>query len=445
MFGTLTLGYKDTYYLEATGRNDWSSTLPSTDKSYFYPSIGLSVIPSNILHLPEWIPFWKLRGSWTVSKTDLGIYDLNTAYTIQQNVWDGLNTASYPNSIRGHVKPITNRTWEIGTNASFLEGNRLRLDVSYFNKLTYNNTIKQTISSSTGFSSRLMNIDEEYVRKGVELTIDATAIKTRDFSWDLSLNVSSSKRYYAKLDEEFSADNLWTYVGARTDHYTYKGYDKAPDGSYIINSNGLMTRSQYATLVGYTDPNVEYGLANVFKYKDFTLTLNFDGRIGGKSWANTEFYMLETGAHPDTDNQWRYDEVVNGKKNYIGEGVKVVSGEVKYDQYGRITSDTRVFAQNDIETSYEDFVRSSRNNPDKLVQDKTFLKLREMSIGYNLPKKFIQKLRMKSCYAGLIGQNLFVLTKDFRFSDPDGFESVEGDNLSSPSIRYVGVNLKVEF
>ena len=74
--------------------------------------------------------------------------------------------------------------------------------------------------------------------------------------------------------------------------------------------------------------------------------------------------MLETGAHPDTDNQWRYDEVVNGKKNYVGEGVKIVSGEVKYDQYGRITSDTRVFAPNDIETSYEDFVRSSHNNPD---------------------------------------------------------------------------------
>ena len=243
----------------------------------------------------------------------------------------------------------------------------------------------------------------------------------------------------------FSPDNLWTYVGARTDSYSYKGYDKDPDGNYIINTNGLMSRSQYSSLIGYTDPDLEYGLANVFKYKNFTLTLNFDGRIGGKSWSNTEFHMLETGAHPDTDNQWRYDEVVNGKKNYVGEGVKIVSGEVKYDQYGRITSDTRVFAPNDIETSYEDFVRSSHNNPDKLVQKKTFLKLREMSIGYNLPKKFISKLSMNSCYVGFIGQNLFVLTKDFRFSDPDGFEDIEGEDISSPSIRYVGVNLKVEF
>lgn len=445
LFGTLTLGYKDTYYLEATGRNDWSSTLPSTDNSYFYPSIGGSIIPSNIISLPEWIPFWKFRGSWTVSKKDLSVYYLNTAYTIQQNVWNGLNTADYPDYLLGNVKPITDRTWEIGTNISFLQGNRLRLDISYFNKLTYNNTSMQRISSATGFDYRLMNIDEEYVRKGIEVTIDATTIKTKDFAWNLSLNISSSKRYYAQLDDEFSADNLWTYVGARTDHYAYKGYEKAPDGSYIINSNGLMTRSQYETLVGYTDPDLEYGFANIFKYKDFVLTLNLDGRIGGKSWANTEFYMFETGAHPDTDNQWRYDEVVNGKKNYIGEGVKVVSGEVKYDQYGRITSDTRVFAPNDIETSYEDFVRGSRYNPDKLVQDKTFLKLREMSLGYNLPKKFINKLGMNSCYLGVIGQNLFVLTKDFRFSDPDGLEDVEGEDLISPSIRYVGVNLKVGF
>ena len=144
-----------------------------------------------------------------VSKTDLGIYDLNRAYSISQNVWNGLNTASYPNSLRGNVKPITNRTWEIGTNIHFLEGSRIKLDLSYFNKLTYNNTISQTISAATGFSSRLMNIDEEYVRRGVEATIDATAIKTKDFSWDVSLNLSSSKRYYAKLDDQFSSDNLW--------------------------------------------------------------------------------------------------------------------------------------------------------------------------------------------------------------------------------------------
>ena len=445
VFGQFEGSWKNMLYLTVTARNDWSSTLPSNDKSYFYPSVGVSIIPSNIISLPDWIPFWKLRGSWTVSKTDLAIYDLDRAYTIKQNVWDGLNTASYPDYLRGDVKPITNRTWEIGTGIHFLQGHRLKLDVSYFNKLTYNNTISQRISSATGYKSRLMNIDEEYVRRGVEISIDATPVQVRDFSWDVSLNLSTSKRYYAKLDESFSPDNLWTYVGARTDSYSYKGYDKDPDGNYIINTNGLMSRSQYSSLIGYTDPDLEYGLANVFKYKNFTLTLNFDGRIGGKSWSNTEFHMLETGAHPDTDNQWRYDEVVNGKKNYVGEGVKIVSGEVKYDQYGRITSDTRVFAPNDIETSYEDFVRSSHNNPDKLVQKKTFLKLREMSIGYNLPKKFISKLSMNSCYVGFIGQNLFVLTKDFRFSDPDGFEDIEGEDISSPSIRYVGVNLKVEF
>lgn len=445
LFGTLTLGYRDTYYLEATGRNDWSSTLPPDEKSYFYPSVGVSIIGSEIVRMPEWMPFWKVRGSWTVSKKDLDIYDLNQSYSITQSVWDGLNMATYPNTLRGNVKPITNRTWEIGTNIHFLKNNRIRLDISYFNKLTYNNTRRQTISSASGFNSRLMNIKEEYVRRGLELTIDALAVQLKNFSWNVSLNLSNSKQYFAKIDEEYSADDLWTKVGKRTDFYSYRGYEKDSKGNYIIGSNGLMLRSQYNSLVGYTDPDIEYGVANIFKYKDFTLTLNFDGRIGGKSWANTEFYMYETGAHPDTDNQYRYDEVVNKKKTYVAEGVKVVSGDVKYDQYGRITSDTRVFAPNDIIVSYEDFIRGSRNNPDKLVQDKTFLKLREMSIGYNIPTKLVKKLGMSSCYAGLIGQNLFVLTKEFRFSDPDGFEGVEDENLSSPSIRYVGLNLKVEF
>lgn len=445
LFGTATFSYKDTYYLEATGRNDWSSTLPSNERSYFYPSLGASVIMSNILKLPEWLTFMKLRGSWTISKSDLGIYELNKVYSINQNVWDGLNSASYDTSLRGDVKPITNRTWEIGTNMSLLEGNRIRVDLSYFNKLTYNNTRWQTISSASGSTSRLMNTQEEYVRKGWEITVDATAIKTKDFTWDTSVNFSTARRYYAKLDPEYSADALWIYKGARTDYYDYRDYERDPQGNYVINSNGLVTRNQYSELIGYTDPDFEIGFANTLRYKNFTLGINFDGRIGGIGWANTEYYMYESGTHPDTDNQWRYDEVVNGLRNYVAPGVKVVSGNVTYDQYGRITEDTRVFAPNDIQTSYSQFVRGSRQDPYRLVQDKTFIKLRELSVGYAFPTQTANKLGLTDCHVSLIGQNLFVWTKAFRFSDPDGSTHVEGESLASPSVRYIGLNVKLGF
>ena len=217
LFGTMTVGYKDTYYLDVTGRNDWTSTLPVNENSYFYPSVGLSFIGSQYAKT-SWLPFWKLRGSWTVSKRDLSIYALNQAYSISSAVWDGLSTSSYPSTILGGVKPITDRTWEVGANLHFLEGSRIVVDLAYFNKYTYNNTKSQTISSASGFSSRLMNIGEEYVRRGIELSVDATAIKRSNFTWDINANISKSHRYFAKIDEEFSTDDLWTKVGGRTDY-----------------------------------------------------------------------------------------------------------------------------------------------------------------------------------------------------------------------------------
>jgi TonB-linked SusC/RagA family outer membrane protein len=443
LFGTLTVGYKDTYYLDVTGRNDWTSTLPVNENSYFYPSVGLSFIGSQYAKT-SWLPFWKLRGSWTVSKRDLSIYALNQAYSISSAVWDGLSSSSYPSTILGGVKPITDRTWEIGANLHFLEGSRIIVDLAYFNKYTYNNTKSQTISSASGFSSRLMNIGEEYVRRGIELSVDATAIKRSNFTWDINANISKSHRYFAKIDEEFSTDDLWTKVGGRTDYYSYKLLDTDPNGNLIHKANGLPYKRPYAVLCGYTDPDFEWGIANNFRYKRFTLSMTFDGRVGGISWNNTEYRMLDSGVHPSTDNQWRYDQVVNGLKNYVGKGVKVVSGDVKYDSYGRITEDTRVFAENDTAVWYEDYVKGSRQTMD-WIQDKTFIKLRELALGYDLPQSFAKKLGMSACSVSLIGQNLFVFSKNFKMVDPDGVDGIEDEDMTSPSVRYTGINLKITF
>ncbi|HNU38551.1 MAG TPA: SusC/RagA family TonB-linked outer membrane protein, partial [Macellibacteroides fermentans] len=105
LFGKLTVGYRNAFFLDLTGRNDWSSTLPTDDNSYFYPSVGASVLMSEIMPLPDWMNFWKLRGSWTVSKNDLDIYAINTAYAVDNAVWNGMNSAYYPTTLRGSVKP----------------------------------------------------------------------------------------------------------------------------------------------------------------------------------------------------------------------------------------------------------------------------------------------------------------------------------------------------
>lgn len=431
--------YDSKVYLDITARNDWSSTLPSNDRSYFYPSIGGSVVMTEILNLPKWVPFWKLRASWAINKRDLGIYAINSDYGTATNVWDGMNIAQYPKSIRGEVKPITDRTIEVGTAMSFLSG-ILNLDFTYYNKYTYNITSNSSISELSGFTGKLVNIDEEYVRKGVEIMLDAKIISKGDFKWKAATNWSTSRRYYKKLDEQYSADAPWVKVGGRTDAMATREFLKDDVGN-IIHSNGYPQRSSYNTVIGYADPDWNWGLINTFTYKGFNLNISIDGRIGGRSYSGTERNMWTTGAHPDTDNEWRYQEVVEGKKNYNGGGVKVASGTVIYDSYGNITKDTRVYEPNDVNVSYQNYIRTHWVNGPQFYMDETFLKLRELSLTYDIPKGVAKKLGMTSASASLIGQNLLLFTKEFKYTDPDG----KSDDLASPSVRYVGFNLTLNF
>jgi TonB-linked SusC/RagA family outer membrane protein len=442
LFGKITLSYMNTFYLDATGRNDWSSTLPADENSYFYPSAAGSFILSQLVQMPEWLPFWKLRSSWTISKSDLGIYDLNQAYSISSNVWNGLNTAAYPTYIRGDVKPITNRTWEFGTALYLLKNNRLKVDLSYYDKLTYNNTTRVSISPFSGYTQKLLNIDEEYVRRGFEIMLDAVPVQTRDFTWNTAVNWSASRRYYANLDGQYSADNLWTKVGGRTDVVTGSIVNRDAEGNMILYG-GMPRLESYSYVLGYSDPDWEWGLTSSLRYKNVMLNISLDGRVGGMSENVTVRRMWQTGVHPETVTQWRYDEVMNGNPTpYLAPGVKVVSGNVTFDKYGQITEDTREYASNDVYVSYENYIKNGyRNDPDVYMNDETFFKLRELSLAYDLPKPWVRKLNLNTLSVALVGQNLLLWAKEYKYADPDKHQ----DDLASPSVRYMGFNLKLEF
>jgi hypothetical protein len=210
----------------------------------------------------------------------------------------------------------------------------------------------------------------------------------------------------------------------------------------VHRADGLLKRTTVDTRF-YKDPQWVWGFSNMVKWKDFSLLLSFDGRVGGQNDNDSDWDMWRTGSHPDSDNQWRYDEVVNGLHNYVGQGVKLVDGTIQYDYDGRVLSDTRVFAPNDIETSYEQYIRAMYGGGpvSTSVFDLTFLKLREAAIGYNLPKAFAKKLNLDNLQVSLIGQNLYIWVKEFRWADPDKGQ----DNENAPLPRFAGFNIKVEF
>lgn len=446
LYAKASASWKSTVFVDVTARNDWSSTLPAETRSYFYPSVSASVVLSEFIEMPQWIDFWKIRGSWTQTKSDLSVYETDRSYTISTNMWDGLNGATYPTTMRGAiVEPSATRSYEVGSAIHFLK-NRLRLDVAYYNKLYYNLTSNAAISDACGFEYTLINIGEEHVRKGVELTISGDIIKTKDWDWTATFNWARDRYLYSKIDPIYSTQKDWVKEGERLDWLGYYDWERDPSGN-IIHDNGYPIQSEYQSVAGYEEPDWVFGFNSTIRYKDFTLTFALDGRVGGVTHSVIDQALWMTGAHRDSDTQWRYDEVVNGKMNYIGEGVKVVSGSVEYDSQGHILSDTRVFAPNDREVSYETYMKlyhGAGNVWDAKHQhilDQTFIKLRELSLSYNIPKSFCSKMGLKGASVAFVGNNLLMWTKEFKFSDPD----VASENLNSPSIRMLGCNIKVNF
>jgi len=446
IYGRASVSWKSMVYLDVTGRNDWSSTLSEDERSYFYPSVAGSFLISELLPETKWLDLWKVRASWTTSKTPAGVYDINSNYTVINEVWGGYNSAYYPTALRGSdIRPQTAQTAEYGTAAVFFK-NRLRFDFTYYHKRIFDFLAWATISEATGFTEKYVNTDEERVNKGYEITLGFTPIQNDEWKWVVNFNWSKDNTYYAQLDEQYTPDQLWIKEGERVDAFAMRDWLYDPDGN-LIHVNGFPVYSDYESVIGYTDPDWLWGLNSEVKYKQISLGFSIDGRVGGKSFSRLDALLWNSGAHTGTDNQWRYDEVVNGLTNYVGEGVTVVSGSVEYDTYGQIVSDTRVFAPNDVQVSYENYMRNhyytgawSWNSQDCL--DETFLKLRELYITYQFPEKLAKKMLMKDFAVSFVGQNLLFWGKEYKISDPDyGYTW----DLVSPSVRYIGFNFKANF
>lgn len=444
VYGKAEMSWKNSLFVDVTGRNDWSSTLPSNSRSYFYPSVATSFLPTQFYNpFKGVLDFWKIRGSWTMAKKDLGVYESNMTYGVSVDQWDGLSTSAYPNALRNpKIKPETESSYEFGTDFRFFN-NRLGLDYTYFNKLRYNRTVYAQVSQSSGFSSMVTNSQEQLDQRGMELTLHGKPIVTKDFTWEATFNYSFWHWYYDQLDPNYSSQDPRLQKGDRCDKFFAIDWERDHEGN-IVHQAGIPVKNKYTTVIGNYDPKFILGFSNHFQYKNFDLNISLDGRFGGLMYSWTEQALWNSGAHPDSDNKWRYDEVVNGKQNYIGNGVKVVSGSAKYDPYGKVLEDTRVFAPNDVQVSYQNYIQNYNANPwdhQALhnIKDATFIKLREVALNYSMPTSIVSKLSMKKLSFGIIGQNLLLWTKEFKFSDPDrGLE-----NLNSPTQRYIGFNINV--
>lgn len=443
VYAKLGLSWRNSLFLDVTGRNDWSSTLAEGARSYFYPSVSGSILPTQFYNpISDILDMWKLRASWTVAKKDLDIYDLNVVYKTKMDLWGGMTGATYPEEVRNpNVKPETEHSFEVGTDLRFF-GNRLGVDFTYFTRLRTNRLTKGAISLASGFKETLTNTEEDWRQKGFEITLSGKPIVNRNFSWEVKLNGGAWHWYYDKLDPTYSSQDPRKAVGTRTDAYFATQWERDLSGN-MVHVAGLPKQDKYQSIYGNKDPDFVAGMTNSFRFKDFDMSFTIDGRFGGKMFSWTENAMWHSGAHRDSENGFRYDEVVNGNMNYTGQGVKVVSGALETDPYGGVISDTRVFAPNDVGISYSEYImtlHATHSDVGEDIKDATFVKLREIAINYSLPQKWMNTIGLNKVRVGVVGNNLLMITKDFRFSDPDRGK----ENLNSPALRYVGFNINVD-
>lgn len=200
--------------------------------------------------------------------------------------------------------------------------------------------------------------------------------------------------------------------------------------------------------MGHSGADWTWGVTTNLKYKNWNFRVSMDGRAGGLISSYTQAYMWYNGQHPNSVTEARYKDATEGGKNYIGEGVKVVSGTVKYDSWGAILEDTRQYASNDVAVTYKQYIQTMHKGfawggtaSPLDVLDATFMKVREASVTYDVPRSICEKIKAKHIAVSVIGNNLLMWAKDFKYSDPDGGY----ENLSNPSQRSIGFNVQVNF
>ncbi len=440
-YASVDLSYKNYLFLGLTGRYDESSTLPLNHNGYFYPSASLATILNEYLPLPEVISYAKLRGAVTRVGTGMTPYSSVNAYSPGTR-WDDNPTLYYPSSILSpDIKPSFSTGVEVGAEFRLFK-NILGLDITYFDFVDGPQTYYQAISSTAGFGSVLTN-GRKTERKGWELVVSASPIKSPNLNWNIALNWSTYKQYLKALAPGVTNEGL-IKVGDRLDMIQGKGFMYTADGQLIIGSDGIPQVDQVKKNLGYYGDDWMGGITNTLNYKQFVLSFSFDARVGGKIISTYERYLWAGGRHLGIDPKDREDWY-NGK-DYVATGVKVVSGDLQRDGNGNVISDTRKFAPNDIPTTYFDFIQQTRGYygvDEAAIIDRGYVKLREVVLTWKVPNRILGRGFIKGAGISVVGRNLLLITKS-GVIDPDQFTGAS-DNLQTPAFRNVGFNINVNF
>lgn len=455
VYGSINLDLSKYAYLSVTGRNDWSSTIASGNNSYFYPSVALSTVISDYVKMPAFIDYLKLMGSWAAVSSDLDPYQIQQVYTKLAN-WGSLPVVGYPSAlVNADIKPQKTSSFEIGLSTSLFD--RLSLDVSYYRSTDTNQILDMLISQASGFDSRKIN-GNTYTTNGVEIMAGVKAIQKRNFKWNFNLNLSHSVR---KLTDIYGGETYFGDLkkGDRADAYYADVWLRDPEGRVVVDENGQPQKDPYSRNVGHMEPNVRLGMQNTFRYKDFTLSIDLNGAIGGLIYSQLSPKMWWGGKHPNStmyrDQEYAHRDA-DGKPIpvYVPDAVVITGGEVKYDVHGNIVSDTRTYKPFDKAIDFQSWAQTYpykavvTDKMDKFYANtfsRTYLKIRQISLTYDFRHLLPKNFAVKGLTATVFCNNVALWSKA-PWIDPDiNGDSDSNNGASDPTARYVGIGVNVKF
>ncbi|MVZ63925.1 SusC/RagA family TonB-linked outer membrane protein [Sphingobacterium humi] len=431
LYGMGSLAWKDRVFVDVTARNDWSSSLPLSNNSYFYPSVSSSFILSDLLELPKSISYLKYRASYAVVGADANPYQ--TARYFSQSGFP--SSATVPGTLfNADLKPEITSSWETGVDMKFLK-NRLGFDLTYYNSITKNQILALPSDIVAGYSSRVINAGEVQNR-GWELIVNATPIQRENFDWQVIANWSTNDNTILSLTDNLEKQTLatvWqayligTVGGSTTDLWGTK-FIRDPAGNIVYNK-GVPMKGTTPEYIGNTAPDYKFGLTNTFKYQGIRLSFTFDGQIGGRVFSGT--YNRASWAGTLKNTLPGRDEGV-----IIGEGVEqLTDGSYK---------------PNETEINTQTYYSQYHQITEAGVFSGSFLKFRELTIGYNFPKSMLKSLRIDGLSLNFFGRNLAIFD-NYPMFDPEagtknGAVYVPGLEITPmPHTSSYGFNLKVDF
>lgn len=465
VFGQVDLSWRNMLYVTLTARNDWSSTLPKENRSFFYPGVTGSFIFTELLDedMKDILSFGKVRMAWGKTGNDANVYMTKPVYGQSSNripfgslnfPLGGVNAFSAGNILGSNsLSPEMTTEFEVGLNMAFFH-NRISFDAAYYNRNSDKQIFSLSMDPSSGYTAQNMNLGKVRNR-GVELLVSATPIQTRDFSWMVSWNFTKNWSKVISLPEELGGQTVIYGLNGGTSMYAITGEPvgvfkaevpkRDPEGHIVVNAaNGLPVAAKEFAICGNMNYDYQMGVSTTLKYKGVSLSADLDIRQGGVMYSRTKDINYFTGNAIQTAYNDRNTMIVPNSVNEIINA----DGTISYVENTTPISSANMQAGNPgTFWGNGGFDMGSYS-----LIDKSYIKLRSIALSWELPNKWLANTPFQAVRLSAFGNNLFLWTpSDNTFVDPEmssfgnDLEGQYGEYTANPSSRRFGFNVMVKF